>query len=61
MIPPSSAQFGGSHACSIQQSAAHISALDDQDAKPWISEEHLARGQNQSLPGKYIDCRSAAS
>src|ERR1019366_1312729 len=54
-IPPSSAQLGGSHACSIQQIAAHINALMHKMPYQGCPVTTFAAASTSPCPGKYID------
>ncbi len=54
-MPPSSAQPGGSHACSIQQIAAHMSALAIRRPNQGLPKSTLPAARNSPGAGKYMD------
>src|ERR1035441_4932945 len=54
-IPPSSAQPGGSHACSIQQIAAHINALMTKRPYQACPVSAFPTASTKPSPGKYMD------
>src|SRR5277367_6902213 len=54
-MPPSRAHVGGSHACSIQQMAAHISAIAHKMPNHGCPNSTLPAAKTRPCAGKYID------